>query len=599
MVVRKNGNRPPPLRLEERERRKRAEERKIYAGPEKLCRSCNEMKAESTFVAPFDICADCTYPIGQVAGTEEEYEKFCHQAREKGLGSIPGIDGQVPEEKAKEITKSEAARRLLASRTLQRRRLLPFIKASESGYMPGWVHKDICQRLEQFSADVIAGKSPRLMLFLPPRAGKSVIASVNFPAWHLGNNPDHEIIACSYASDLAEAFSRKVRAKLREKEYQQVFPKTKLDPSSQSAGAWLTTQGGGYVAAGVNGAITGKGAHILIIDDPVKNRIEAESETNQKNTKDWYTSTAYTRLAPGGGVLVILTRWHDMDLAGQLQEDEAKGGDAWEIVEYPAIALEDERFRKKGEALHPERYDEKAFAQIRRAVGERDWWSLYQQKPVADDGEYFKRDKLLMFDDDDIRHQDLVFYQAWDFAIGKNERNDYSVGMCVGIDMYDNIYVVDAVRGKFAGDEIVEQMLDFYERWQPDTVGAERGQIEMAIEPFMNKRIQERRLYAMHIQKLSTGRRDKELRARSIQGRINQGKVFFRREAEFTKDLTNEMLRFPNGKHDDQVDALAWLGVMMDEFVAKGRPPPPKKKSWKDRLNTLGVRKSKYSAMSA
>ncbi len=185
------------------------------------------------------------------------------------------------------------------------------------------------------------------MLFMPPRHGKSTLASIAFPAWHLGRNPEHEFISCSYSGSLAMSFSRKVRQVLREPSYKKVFEDTRLDKDSQSVESWQTTQGGGYVAAGVGGGITGKGAHILLIDDPVKNREDAESENNREATWDWYTSTAYTRLAPGGGILVILTRWHDDDLAGRLLTASENGADDWEVVKYPALAEEDEEFRKE------------------------------------------------------------------------------------------------------------------------------------------------------------------------------------------------------------------------------------------------------------
>ena len=205
-----------------------------------------------------------------------------------------------------EDTLEDKARAELALRFLTRKRLLPFVERFNPDYQAGWVHKDICKRLEEFSRDVGEKKSPRLMLFMPPRHGKSTLASVAFPAWHLGRHPQHEFISCSYSGSLAMGFSRKVRGLLREDGFKSAF-KTRLDPTSQSAEAWLTTAGGGYVAAGVGGGITGKGAHVLVIDDPVKNRDDAESSNARESAWDWYTSTAYTRLAPGGGVLVILT----------------------------------------------------------------------------------------------------------------------------------------------------------------------------------------------------------------------------------------------------------------------------------------------------
>jgi len=497
-----------------------------------------------------------------------------------------------------EFDAAAAAKAELARRVMAQRHLLSFVQAFNSNYLAGWVHKDICQRLERFSQDVADGKSPRLMLFMPPRHGKSELASRCFPAWHLGTNPHHEVIACSYSGSLAMGFSRKVRSTIRDPFYNKVFPECHLDPESQSAEAWLTTEGGGYTAAGVGGPITGKGAHILVIDDPVKNREEAESETTRQSIKDWYTSTAYTRLAPGGGVLVILTRWHDDDLAGWLLGEQETGGDEWEVIKYPAIADQDEQYRKAGDALHPDRYPIDALARIKRAIGSRDWSALYQQDPVADEGAYFQRSMIRYYNPHEVNRDEMTVYAAWDLAIGKKERNDFSVGVVAGIDTNDNMYILHVERGKWDGGELVEHILDTYTAYEPSITGIERGHIEMALGPFLDKRIKERGLYQMYIKDLKTGRRDKEARARAIQGRMQQGMVFFPTGTEWTDSLVNELLRFPNGVHDDQVDALAWLGQMMAEFHTwreRAEAPAP---SWRDKLPGL-MRNSHKSAMSA
>ena len=540
-------------------------------------------------------CKECKADYA-VTLLEEGTCVYCSADAAAQIAPLP--DPQEQQESALELDAQKEAQKELAKRILSRKRLLPFVERFNPEYEAGWVHKDICKRLEQFSQDVVDKKSPRLMLFMPPRHGKSTLASVSYPAWHLGRNPKHEFISCSYSGSLAMAFSRKVRHLLREPLYKNVFTEAKLDPTSQSVEAWLTTKGGGYVAAGVGGGITGKGAHVLVIDDPVKNREDAESDFNRENVWDWYTSTAYTRLAPGGGILVILTRWHDDDLAGRLLKSADEGADTWEVVEYPAIAEKDEEFRETGEPLHAERYDLEALTKIQKAIGPRDWSALYQQNPVSDEGDYFTRSMINYYDIEDVDFERMKFYTAWDLAIGQKDRNDYSVGMVMGIDEYEQLYVVDVVRGRFDGYELVEKILDLYEKWRPLAVGIEKGHIEMAIGPFLEKRVQERKLHEAYFYSLKTGRRDKEARARAIQGRMQQGMVYIPQDPVWATSLVSELLRFPNGTHDDQVDALAWLGLMMTEFVTyvENIEHVP---SWRDKLDALSKDVSKKSAMSA
>jgi len=532
--------------------------------------------------------------------------------------------------------KSKAAQlqQLLAQRVLARRRLLQFTQTTYPTYKAGWVHDDICRRLERFSQQVTAGLSPRLMLLMPPRHGKSELASIRFPAWHLGHNPTHEIINVGYNLDLPMRFSRKVREITRDPMYTAMFPDTVLDPDSQSVEAWNTTRGGGFTAAGVGGGITGKGAHILIIDDPLKNQEEADKVEHRDKLWGWYQSTAYTRLAPGGGVLVIETWWNDDDLAGRLQQAMGTEPDAdqFEIVRYPALSESWEYrddsnpdvpgpivrsdveidtanpplgygnqltlLRPKDFCLHEDRYPTEALKRIRANLQPRIWSALYQQNPVPDEGMYFKKEYF--------RYQksvpvptNLRIYTAWDFAIGEKQQNDWTVGATILQDENDTLHVLDILRIKGDSFQIVEAMLDTAARWGslPTSgylMGAEDGQIWRAIEPLLKKRMGERRQYPPY--EVLRPMTDKLARARPLQGRMQQGRVIFPESASWLAQAEQELLRFPAGAHDDVVDALAWAA-----YLCMGKEPPklavpPPLPSWRDRLTLIGGGASHMSA---
>lgn len=371
-----------------------------------------------------------------------------------------------------------------------------------------------------------------------------------------------------------------------------------------------------------------------MIDDPVKNAEEADSADGREKTWEWYLSTAYSRLAPGGGVLVIQTWWHDDDLAGRLQnlmKDALKEGDTdidqFEVVKYPAVAeadewldtttdeivrvehadqLNDDRIRcfarahqrglnmpnlkflrAKGDALHPERYDLAKLMRIKAQNKGGRWWSaLYQQNPVPDDGAYFLKEH---FKRGEVPHKTKAnAYIAFDFAISTKTHNDYTVG-AVGLqDSDDVIHVADMMRFK-SGDAffIVEAILNLVTKWYSPSLilGFEDGQIWRAISQLLYKRMKERKLYpAIEILKPIT---DKLARARPLQGRMQQGMVSFNRDGDWYEVVRNELLRFPAGVHDDCVDALAWMTSLCINRAPPRKPQAQKVKSWKDRLNTI------------
>lgn len=442
------------------------------------------------------------------------------------------------------------------------------------------------------------------MLLMPPRHGKSELASKMFPAWHLGRHSDHEIIACSYNVSLAMSFSRKVKEVIDDPTYETVF-QTRLDPDNRSMEEWgIHGTRGGYVAAGVGGGITGKGCNILVVDDPLKNAEEADSAETREKLWDWYGSTAYTRLAPGGGVLVVQTWWHDDDLAGRLQlamaDEEA---DQFVVVKYPAIAEADEYLdedtdlieydtppangrllRSKGEALHPARYDLLKLNRIRKTIPTRFWSALYQQNPVPDDGAYFTKSHFRRGPMPSIKRSNV--FMAWDFAISEKKQNDYTVGTVGLQDEGDVLNVAEVVRFK-SGDAffIVESILNLCTKWYSSNLvlGFEDGQIYRAIESLLRKRMRERRFYpSIVVLKPVT---DKLARARPLQGRMQQGMVTFNETGDWYDAVRTEMLRFPAGAHDDCVDSLAWVA----QLVLNREPPQAMKarptKSWRDRIN--------------
>ncbi len=281
---------------------------------------------------------------------------------------------------------------------LARASMSGFVRYTYPSYLMGWCHEEICLRLDRFLDDVRARRSPRLIICMPPRSGKSELASRRFPAYAFGREPNIGIIAASYSADLASRINRDVQRIMDDERYLQTFPDSALwgkNIRTTARGSYLRNSdifeivghNGSYRSAGVGGGINGMGADIMIIDDPFKSRAEADSPTIREKIWDWYTSTFYTRLAPGGGILVIATRWHMDDLTGRLIEAAKSGeGDQWEIVDYPAIATCDEAHRKKGEALHPERYPLKMLMRIKAAIGTRDWEALYQQHPTIEGG---------------------------------------------------------------------------------------------------------------------------------------------------------------------------------------------------------------------
>ena len=441
------------------------------------------------------------------------------------------------------------------------------------GYKLASHHRLIARHLEA----VERGEIKRLMITMPPRHGKSMLASEFFPAWYMGRNPDHYVVTATYAQELADDFGRKVKNQIEDASFQAIFPGVGLADDSKSAKRFhiegaaggyehSTSQRGAFYAVGVGGPLTGRGAHLLLIDDPVKNREEAESEVIRRKTKDWYTSTAYTRLMPGGRIIIIQTRWHEDDLAGWLLADHAHEG--WTVLNLPAISDD-------GKALWPEQYDVPALEQIRRALPARDWSALYQQSPSPETGDYFKRDWIRTFNIFPMRST-LSIYGASDYAVTA-DGGDWTVHVSVGVDPEGRVYLLDMWRGKTSSDQWVEAFCDLVAKWKPVGWAEETGQIKSGVGPFLQRRMMERRAYVARESFPTRG--DKAIRAQSIRGRIAMQGLYVPAGAPWVNDLISEMMSFPVGVHDDQVDALGLIGQILDRMTS-GKPqvfePKPK-----------------------
>ncbi len=417
-------------------------------------------------------------------------------------------------------------------------------------------HELIISRLEA----VERGEISRLMIFQPPRHGKSLIASAIFPAWYLGKHPDRDIIFASYGQELSDDFGRRVRNFLADAVHQTIFPKCRLSEDSSAAHRFNTMQGGAYYAVGRGGPITGRGAHLLLLDDPIKDHEEANSETIRKVLHQWFASVAYTRVVPGGAIVLIQTRWHEDDLAGWLLREHR---DNWEILSLPAIAEHDEDFRKEGEALWPERFPLAELERIRAAIGGRAWTSLYQQRPAAAEGVVFKREWWQFY----RPLLPLSFsrtVQSWDTAFKKGAENDFSVCTTWGV-AENGHYLLHLWRGRVEFPELKRALASLAEQWKPDAILVEDRASGQSL-------IQELKLGTSLPVLPIKADSDKLARAQAVTPLIEAGKVFLLESASWLSDFLDEMAAFPNAVHDDIVDSTTQaLNYLRKQSVS---PPP-------------------------
>lgn len=474
-------------------------------------------------------------------------------------------------------------RRLLATDTAQSDLLdytkftMPDHKAPDdvrrSRYQVSRVHRVIADALH----DLEARKILRLIINCAPRHGKTELASNRFMAWHAGLHPEQSLIFGTYNDTFAEDRGRAVRSILQSKAHHQVFPDFRLRSGSASVQRLETSAGGILSFVGRGGSITGRGGHGLIIDDPLKGRKEADSQLLRDELWEWFTQVIASRLMDEDSwILLIQTRWHEDDLVGRItdplnsfytKEEAAE----WTVIDLPALAAENDPLgRSEGEALWPEKFGVK-FLQSQRRRDPRGFQALYQGRPSADTGSFFKAEYIKTYKQDELPANVRV-YCASDHAVSTRQDRDKTCLIPVGVDELNNIYIMPEVFWRHAAaDTVVEGMLNLISAKKPLFWWAERGHISKALGPFLRKRMQEEGVYASVIELTPTA--DKQTRAQSILGRMAMGKVFFPSWASWWPEARAQLLKFPHGANDDFVDALAYIGLGLSMQVgAIGAP---------------------------
>jgi predicted phage terminase large subunit-like protein len=434
----------------------------------------------------------------------------------------------------------------LKNRELSQDKFLKFVEKVWPTFIGGRHHKRMAEAFER----VANGTCKRLIINMPPRHTKSEFASYLLPAWFLGKFPHKKVIQTSHTAELAVGFGRKVRNLVDSDVYNEIFPGLSLQSDSKAAGRWNTSKGGDYFAIGVGGAVTGKGADILIIDDPHSEQEAAMAASNPDiydKVYEWYTSGPRQRLQPGGAIVIVMTRWSQRDLTGQvIKAAAARGGEEWEVIEFPAIL-------PSGNPLWPEFWSKEELEALHEELPNSKWQAQYQQNPVGNESAIVKRDWWKWWTQERPPVCDYIL-QTWDTAFEKNNRADYSAGTTWGIWNNDedngspNIILLDTYKKRVEWVDLKRDVLEQYRQWEPDGVLIEKKATGAPL-------IYELRSMGIPVQEYTPSRgNDKVSRLNSVSDIIASGKVWVP-ETRWAEELVDEIAAFPSGEHDDLVDA--------------------------------------------
>ena len=425
---------------------------------------------------------------------------------------------------------------------------MKFVHTMWPGFVDGRHHAVMAKKFQE----IAEGKCKRLIINMPPRHTKSEFASYMLPAWFLGKFPGKKIIQCSNTAELAVGFGRKVRNLVDSDQYARVFPNVGLRVDSKAAGRWSTSGNGEYFAIGVGGTVTGKGADLLIIDDP---HSEQEAKLAMSNPEifdqvyEWYTSGPRQRLQPGGAIVLVMTRWSKRDLTGRIIQSaiDKDGNDEWEVIDFPAIL-------PSGNPLWPQFWSLEELEALRSELPPSKWNAQYQQQPTSEEGAIVKREWWQEWRGDRAPPCEFII-QSWDTAFTKNERSDYSACVTLGVFYKDenrddpNIILLDAFKRRMEFPELKEVAFNTYKEWDPDAFIVEAKASGAPL-------IFELRRMGIPVQEFTPSRgNDKIVRINSVADLFASGKVWAP-PTRWAEEVIEEMASFPNSEHDDMVDAM-------------------------------------------
>ena len=434
----------------------------------------------------------------------------------------------------------------MKQRELSQTRFIKFVEAVWPSFISGRHHQRMADAFER----VANGTCKRLIINMPPRHTKSEFASYLLPAWFLGKFPNKKVIQCSNTGELAVGFGRKVRNLVDSDVYHEIFPELTLQADSKAAGRWNTSKGGDYFAIGVGGTVTGKGADVLIIDDPHSEQEAKQAASTPEifdSVYEWYTSGPRQRLQPGGAIVIVMTRWALRDLTGQVIRSAAqRAGEDWEVIEFPAIM-------PSGNPLWPEFWSVQELEALREELPNSKWQAQYQQNPVGNESAIIKRDWWKWWEKDNPPNCDYIL-QTWDTAFEKTQRADYSAGTTWGVWTNDednstpNIILLGTYKKRAEYPELKKDVLREYNEYEPDGVLIEKKASGAPL-------IYELRAMGIPVQEFTPGKgQDKIARLNAVSDIIASGKVWVPR-TRWAEELVDEVAAFPSGEHDDLVDA--------------------------------------------